>query len=161
MKSEFVHIDSFEKIYNNTLIVIAGGVFFVLAICSIALLLEPSVSNLASDSDLKAEWVANGAAILLSIAVIFLRRILFSRNRLHKIRMKKGNFSVIKTLQTNTIFLGILAELVALIGFVTSIGLTRNNFDTLRLSAVSLLLFLIIFPRKSKWRDIISASERN
>lgn len=158
--SDSIYIDSFERTYNTTALIILGQIFLVLVLFSVAWLLEPTVSSSASDSSFRAEWIAGVAAIVLAIVVILLRRILFSWNRLRTIAIRNGILSVIKTLHVNTIFLGVIAELIALIGFVMSIYLTGDKFDALRLSAVSLLLFLILFPRKSKWRDIVSASEK-
>lgn len=95
-------------------------------------------------------WVS---VLMVAVAVVFLRRFFFSERRLLE-KAKDGAQAVIRALKSNTILLAALAELVGILGFLIAI-LSSNKMNVLRATAVSLLLFLITFPRKSRWQRII------
>ena len=96
------------------------------------------------------------SVLMVAIVVVFLRRFLFSERRLLE-KAKDGSAqAVIGALKSNTILLATLAESVGILGFLITI-LSGDKMNVLRATAVSLLLFLITFPRKSHWQRIISS----
>ncbi len=94
------------------------------------------------------------SVLMVAVAVVFLRRFFFSERRLLEKAKDGGAQAVIRALKSNTILLAALAELVGILGFLIAI-LSSDKMNVLRATAVSLLLFLITFPRKSRWQRII------
>jgi hypothetical protein len=84
-----------------------------------------------------------------------LRRVLFNWEKLRNINLTKGVKGLIATLQTYTILLGTLTEIIAIVGFLISV-MTGNKFEMFRAGAIALVVFLMIFPRKKVWETIVS-----
>jgi hypothetical protein len=88
-----------------------------------------------------------------------LRRTFFRWDRFKDITVLKGVSGLLKTLQTQAIILGALAMMPAIVGSVIT-GLTGEKFEVIRAGIVSLIVFLINFPRKPVWEKIVVGMEK-
>jgi hypothetical protein len=83
---------------------------------------------------------------------------LYNWERLKDAAILKGISGLLQILQKNAVLLGAMAELVTILGVVIAF-LSGNRWEILRAGAVSLVVFAIIFPRKSVWTKIVSGLE--
>lgn len=139
-----------ENRYRATAIVVFSQVFFVIVLIALAFFIVSKPEDSVSPQTLTSLWVG---AIFVAVGAFVLRRLFFRWDRLKDIALLKGASGVLKTLQTNAIVLAALGEAVAVIGFVIAF-LSGESFDMLRAGAVSLIVLLINFPRKSVWEKI-------
>ena len=102
-----------------------------------------------------ALWIT---ILAIAIAVFLLRRVLFNPNALRDTATIGGAGALLKSLQTKTIVLAALGEIVAILGFVISL-MSGNYFDMLRAAAVTLILFFINLPLKSVWQRLVAAAK--
>lgn len=100
-------------------------------------------------------WIG---ALFIAMGTFVLRRTLYRWDRLKDIAILKGITGVLDSLKINSIILGAMAELIAVIGFVISF-LGGNPYEMLRAGAIALVVFLINFPRKSVWQKIAANLE--
>ena len=144
-----------EKRYRTSAIAVSVQILIMLALTVIAWLVITYSSNDISEQANMALW----ATILLVAAGSFvLRRMLFSWERLKSVALLKGIPGLLDNLQANTILLGALGEVVAIMGFLVAV-LSGNKFEMLRAGAISLIVFLMNFPRKSVWQKILAGAE--
>lgn len=145
-----------EKRYRTSVIAVSAQILIMLALTVVAWLVISYSSNDISEQAVFALW----AVILLIAAGSFvLRRMLFSWDRLKSVALLKGIPGLLDNLQAYTILLGALGEVVAIMGFLVA-TLSGNKFEMLRAGAISLIVFLINFPRKSVWRKILAGAEQ-
>lgn len=144
-----------EKRYRTSLIAVSVQILVMLVLTVIAWFVITYSSNDISEQANMALW----ATILLVAAGSFvLRRMLFSWEKLKSVALLKGIPGLLDNLQANTILLGALGEVVAIMGFLVAV-LSGNKFEMLRAGAISLIVFLINFPRKSVWQKILAGAE--
>ncbi len=113
-------------------------------------------SHSADPNSLTPLWLA---IIFIAAGTFVLRRVLTNWERLREAKLLKGDAGLFAKLQTNSIILGSMAEVIAVIGFVIAQS-TGVKADMLRAGFVSLIVFLINFPRKSVWRKIAANLEK-
>jgi hypothetical protein len=100
-------------------------------------------------------WVG---VLFVAVGAFLLRRRLYNWERLKDAAILKGISGLLQILQKNAVLLGAMAELVTILGVVIAF-LSGNRWEILRAGAVSLVVFAIIFPRKSVWTKIVSGLE--
>ena len=141
-----------EKIYRTTALIVIIQIVVVLLFVFAAWFGFFKVETDFSNADFTTVWVA---VLFIAIGSFVLRRTFFNWERLKNIAVLKGVPGILKTLQRNSVLLGMLAFSVGAIGFVISL-LSGNRFDMFRAAVISLIVFLINFPRKKVWKTIIS-----
>lgn len=145
-----------EKRYRTTTIVIAFQIFTVIVLIIAAWFAAQNSNNSVSDQTLTTLWVA---VLFIAVGAFLARRMLFGWERLKNIVLLKGVKGLIQTLQTNSIILGAIGEIVALTGFLIAL-LSGNKWEMFRAGAIALVVFLANFPRKSVWEKIVSNLEK-
>jgi hypothetical protein len=146
------NLSEFEKRYRATVFIVIAQIFFTILLIAAALLIVSKIEISDPAQNLSTLWVA---VVFIAIGSFVLRRLFFNWERLKNIALLKGFSGVLKSLQTSTIILGGIAELVTIIGLIITV-FSGNSFDMLRAGAVALIVFLINFPRKSVWKKIIT-----
>ena len=141
-----------EKTYRTTAIVVIIQIVVVLTLVFVAWCGIFKVETNPANTDFTTIWVA---VLFIAIGSFVLRRTFFNWERLKNIAVLKGVPGILKTLQRNSVLLGMMAFSVGAIGFVIAI-LSGNSFDMVRAAVISLVVFLINFPRKKVWKTIIS-----
>ncbi|GIU81649.1 MAG: hypothetical protein D6687_07505 [Acidobacteria bacterium] len=145
----FKNIEVFEQAYRRTATIVFAEIISVVVLLMLAWGI-PLEERKAADAILNTLW---GLVLMIAVTTIFLRRFLFSKRRIQEIK-KNSVEAVVGALGTATIILAALAGSVAVLGFVITI-LSGDKMSILRSTAVSFLLFLIVFPRKSRWKGFI------
>lgn len=145
-----------EKRYRTSVIVVSAQILLMLALTVVAWFVITYSNNDISEQAVFARW---GMILLIAAGSFVLRRMLFSWDRLKSIALLKGIPGLLDNLQAYTILLGALGEVVAINGFLVAV-LSGNKFEMLRAGAISLIVFLINFPRKSVWRKILAGAEQ-
>jgi len=141
-----------EKRYRITVFVILAQVFFVLILILIAWLGIARFEVNSNNLDFTTLWIG---VLFIAIGSFILRRLFFGWERLKNIAILKGISGVLASLQRNSIVLSLTAEIIAIIGFLISI-FSGNTSDMFRAAAISLIVFLINFPRKKIWKMVVS-----
>jgi hypothetical protein len=139
------------KRYQVTSLIVVGQIFTTLVLIAIAWLIAPKVDLAITEQTTTALWVL---IILITVGVFLLRRILFNWEKLRNINLTKGVKGLTATLQMYTILLGVLTEIISIVGFLISV-MTGNKFEMFRAGAIALVVFLMIFPRKKMWETIV------
>jgi hypothetical protein len=140
------------KRYQTTSLIVVGQIVATLILIAISWLISPRVDLDITEQTTNALWIF---VIFTVVGVFLLRRILFNWEKLRNINLTKGVKGLIATLQTYTILLGTLTEVIAIIGFLISV-MTGNKFEMFRAGAIALVVFIMIFPRKKVWETIVS-----
>lgn len=145
-----------EKRYRTTTIVIAFQIFTVIVLIVAAWFAAQNSNNSVSDQTLTTLWVA---VLFIAVGAFLARRMLFGWERLKNTVLLKGVKGLIQTLQTNAIILGVIGEIVAIMGFLIAL-LSGNKWEMFRAGAIALVVFLANFPRKKVWEKIVSNLEK-
>lgn len=141
-----------ERKYRTTATIIFTQIAAMILIVAAVYLFAPETESRISQQTLTILWAA---IVFVALAAFILRRMFFRWDRLRDIALLKGIKGLIKTLQTNAIFLSAIAETVVLIGAAIAV-LSGSKIEVLRAALVSLILFLINFPRKSVWQKVVA-----
>lgn len=149
------NLSQLDNRYRTTAIIYFTQIFSTVILIIAGLFVTDGSENKSGSSSLTTLWVA---VIFIAIGAFVLRRALFKWDRLKNAKLLRGVSGVYKTLQTNSVILGALAEIISVIGFVIAAS-SGEKADLLRAGLVSLIVFLISFPRKSVWRKIASSLE--
>jgi hypothetical protein len=144
-----------ERRYRITASLVSGMALFSILLAVAAWFLAGLMAGRVDPSSLSAIWVL---VLFIAAAAFVLRRVLFRWERLRDVKLLKGNGGVLTTLQANALILAALAETIALAGFIASL-LGGEWFDMVRAGAVSLIVFAVVFPRRSMWIKIFNALE--
>jgi hypothetical protein len=140
------------KKYKAASMILIAQVIFSIALIATGWFVSANVENSISDESLMSLRIA---VIFIAITTFVLRRMLFRWDRLKNVAILKGISGLLGSLQANAIILGTLAEIIAIIGFlIAALGGVRTEMFTF--GAVSLILFLINFPRKNIWEKIVA-----
>ena len=145
-----------EKRYRTTAIIYMAQFFTAILLIVASRLVSPDTENSLGQNTLTTLWIA---VIFIAVATFVLRRVLFRWERLRDVKLLKGFSGVFGTLQINSIFLGSLAEIIAVIGFIIAM-FGGDSGDMLRAGFVSLIIFLLNLPRKSVWQKIAANLEK-
>ena len=144
-----------EKRYRTSVIAVSAQILIMLVLTVIAWFVITYSNNDISERARMALW---GTILLIAAGSFVLRRMLFSWERLKSVALLKGIPALVDGLQANTILLGALGEVVAIMGFLVAV-LSGNKFEMLRAGAISLIVFLMNFPRRSVWQKILAGAE--
>jgi C4-dicarboxylate transporter len=106
----------------------------------------------------KLSYLLIALIILFSALIVFLRKHFFSWGYIREKFDRNEKTSVLKLLHNNTLLLGIINVLITFLGFILAL-LEGNKFQILKISVISLILFIIIFPHKSNWKKIYNSLE--
>lgn len=101
------------------------------------------------------------SGILRYVFYIFGILMLFSTKYVEKTflsQKENDEEKIIQKLQTSTLLIGLLNEMMAVIGFMVFM-LSRNKMDFYIMLIVSIVSFLINFPKKEKWEEIIRSNK--
>ena len=150
------NLSKLEKRYRTTFFIVLAQILVVLILVFFSWFGISMVETDLSSRDFSTFWVA---MLFIAIGSFVLRRLFFSWERLKNITLLKGVSGLLGTLQTNSLILGAMAEIVAIFGFLIAM-LSGNSSDMLRAGAISLVIFFINFPRKSLWIKIVSNLEK-
>lgn len=140
-----------EKKYRTTATIIFAQILTMLVLVIAIYFLAPESQNPISQQSLTILWAA---IIFVALAAFILRRMFFRWDRLRDVVLLKGVKGLVRTLQVNAIILSAFAEAVALIGLAIAV-LSGVKSEVFRAALVSLILFLINFPRKLVWQKIV------
>ena len=141
-----------EKTYRTTALIVIIQIVVVLLLVFAAWFGFFKVETNPANTDLTTVWVA---VLFVAIGSFVLRRSFLNWERLKNIAVLKGVPGILKTLQRNSVLLGMMSLLIGVIGFVIALS-NGSSFDMFRAAVISLIVFLINFPRKKVWKMIIS-----
>ena len=107
----------------------------------------------------------NPAAVFaLRLSIIFLaggafvfRRTRFAPMRLQDIASLSGVSGLLETLQWTTVYVALVAGMIALLGFVVSM-MTGYWTETVLLGGVALIVLLYCYPRRAAWQSVVAAA---
>ena len=156
MNEMSVSQNELESRYRTTLIIVIVQIVSVFILIGTSWFLVGSLDNSVTDSAISSLWITIISLIIISFV---LRRILFSRNRLKKTALENGRSGLLLALQNNTVFLCLIGEIIAIIGFLVA-SLGGNRFEMFRAGAVALVVFLFNFPRKAIWQRVVTNLEK-
>lgn len=145
-----------EKRYRIAAFVVIAQIFTALLLTVAAFFIAQTFENSVTSEGMLALWIT---VLLIAVGTFILRRFLFSWERLKNTAIVKGISGALQTLQINSILLGSLGEIIAIIGFLVAV-LGGNKWDMFRAAAVSLIVFLANFPRRSNWEKITANLEK-
>jgi len=139
-----------QKRYKTAAFVVLAQIGFTVILIPIAWFLAVNIENAISPRSVTTLWVG---ILFIALGTFVLRRMLYRWDRLRDIVLLKGIDGLLASLQTSTILLGAMAEIVAILGFLIAV-LGGVAFDMFRAAVVALVIFLINFPRRSIWEKI-------
>lgn len=145
-----------DRRYRTTVIIYFTLLFTAIILMISGWFLGNSSGDSADPNSLTPLWAA---IVFIAAGTFVLRRVLTKRERLKEAKLLKGDTGVLGKLQTNSVILGSMSEIIAVIGFVI-IQLNGAKADMLRAGFVSLIVFLVNFPRKSVWQKIVANLEK-
>ena len=150
------NLDALDNGYRRTAMIIAAQIFFTIIFTVAVCLLAPAARNPISQQTLTTLWAT---MIFLALGAFVLRRTFFRWDRFKDITVLKGVSGLLKTLQMNAIVLGALAMTPAIVGGIITV-LSGEKFEVIRAGIVSVIVFLINFPRKPVWEKIVAGMEK-
>lgn len=142
-----------DERYSRSLIIYSSMAASALGIAAIGWIVIPAVQIPASAPAVMPIWVL---VFFLAIAAIIARRSLVRWERLQDITLLRGVDGLLATLQTNSIILAALGEMIIIAG-VVSAYLSFDRGDLLRSTIIAAVVFVLNFPRRSTWDTIISS----
>ncbi len=145
-----------DKRYRTTVFVIVFQIITVIALIITAWFVAQTSENSITNQSLTTLWVA---VLFIAVGAFVIRRLIFSWERLKNAALLKGIKGLIQKLQINSIILGVIAEIVAIMGFLIAV-LSGNKWEMFRAGAIALVVFLANFPRKSTWKKIVANLEK-
>lgn len=145
-----------EKRYRTAAFLVFAQIasLFLLVVLAFVLAKSENGGQISNNT----RWMLWIAALFAALGSFIIRRMLYRWDRLRDISLLKGISGLIKTLSINSILLALMAEIVAVIGFVIS-NLTGDAFEMVRASVIALVVFIVNFPRKSIWEKIVKNLE--
>lgn len=149
------NLSNLEKRYRATVFIVLAQIFVVLFLTFASWFGVLRIENHLGSQDFSTLWVA---VLFIAIGSFIMRRMFFSWERLKNVALLRGVSGLLGTLQRNTIILSLFALAVALVGFLIA-AFSGTSADMLRAGAISLVVFLINFPRKKVWKTIVSNLE--
>lgn len=145
-----------EKRYRTAAFVVIAQILTTLVLIVAAFFVAQISENSAASQSIFALWII---VLFIAAGAFVLRRVLFNWDRLKNTALVKGIPGLLQTLQTNSILLGSLGEIITIIGFLVA-TLGGNKWDMFRAGTIALIVFLANFPRKSKWEKIVANLEK-
>ncbi|MDQ3323239.1 MAG: hypothetical protein M3525_12530 [Acidobacteriota bacterium] len=149
-------LSELNKRYRTTAIIYFAQIWTAAALIAACWFFIKDAENPVDSDSLTPLWVA---IIFIAVGAFVLRRVFLKWERLRDVKLLKGVSGLLGKLQTNSIILGSMAEIIAVVGVVIALQNGSKN-DVLRAGLVSLIVFVINFPRKSVWRKIVANLEK-
>ena len=150
------NLSALDKKYKATKIIFLAQIVFTIVLVIVGWFYAANVENAISEESLMSLRVG---VIFIAITTFVLRRMLTRWDRLKTIALLKGIPGLLNSLQTNAVIMAAMAEMIAIIGFlIATLGGVKT--DVLTFGAVSLILFLINFPRRAVWEKIVANLEK-
>lgn len=146
----------FEKRYRTTAIIVGVQILSVLGLIVIAWIVIANSDNSMTSGSQTTLWFF---ILFIAIGSFLVRRFLFNWDRLKNTAVLKGISGVLQTLQINSILLGALGEIIAVMGFILA-TMSGNKWEMFRAGAIAMVVFLANFPRKKTWDKIVSNLEK-
>lgn len=150
------NLAALEKKYKTTSFIFIAQIAFTIILVIVGWFYAANVENSITEESLTSLRVG---VIFIAITTFVIKRVLVRWDRLKTIALLKGIPGLLNSLQTNAIILGVMAEIIAIIGFLIA-ALGGIKTDMLTFGAVALILFLINFPRKGIWEKIVANLEK-
>lgn len=145
-----------NKRYRTAALIVIVQILITLGLIAAAFYVAQSSDGSATQQAISALWII---ILIIAAGTFVLRRVLFGWERLNKTYREKGISRLLQTLQTNTILLGSLAKIIAVIGFL--IAVFGDKWDMFRVGVIALVVFLANFPRLSHWQKIVANLENS
>lgn len=145
-----------EKRYRVTALFVLAQIFITLVLIALAWLVAATGTVDLGAASVSTLWVA---VVFLAIGSFMLRRLFNGWERLKNAYLLCGANGLLGSLQMNALLLAALALSIAVLGFVITI-FSGASFDMLRAGAIALIVFLVNFPRKSVWKNILANLEK-
>jgi len=145
-----------EQRYRTTVLIVLAQIFVVLLLVFAGWFGFLRLASNLTDQDLTTLWIA---VMFIAVGSFIMRRMFFSWERLKNIALLRGVPGLLGNLQRNSIILGVFAVVVASLGLLIT-AFSANGSDMLRAGAISLVVFLINFPRKKVWKTILANLEK-
>ncbi len=149
-------LSELDKRYRTTAIIYFAQIWTAAALIAVGCFFIKEAENPVAADLLTPLWIA---IIFIAVGALVLRRVFTKWERLRDVKLLKGVSGLLGKLQTNSIVLGSLAEVIAVIGLIITVQRGVRG-DMLRAGLVSLIVFVINFPRKSVWRKIVANLEK-
>ncbi len=146
----------FEKRYRTTAMIVIAQILMTLGLIAAAFFVARTSEASATSQSIFGLWII---ILFIAVGAFILRRILFKWERLSNTVQESGIAGLLQTLQTNTILLGSIAEIIAVIGFL--IAVFGDKWDMFRVGVIALVVFMAIFPRKLQWKKIVAGLENS
>lgn len=143
------------KRYQTAAFLVFGLMISALILFGLVWLIPVRPENSLDPQTRMTLWVS---ALFLALGTFILRRMLYRWERLKDISVLKGIPGVLKTLQITAVLLAVMAFFVTVIGFVITF-LNGDNFEMIRALIISLVVFIINFPRRAVWKKIAANLE--
>ena len=141
-----------EKRYRTSAMIGLSQIMFALILAVVAWFVVARTEPAETTETVTTLWVL---VLFLAVGSFVLRRLFFGWERMRNAALLGGIEGVLKKLQTNSLILGMFAELIAIIGFVITF-FTGSIFDIIRALAIAMIVFLITFPRKKIWKTVVT-----
>jgi hypothetical protein len=147
--------EQLEKYHRQTVVIILAEVLFVLVLLGVVLF-RP-VGDVTGSVDPTALMVL---VIFIAAASFVVRRVLNRWDRYKDAMLIGGSTGLLRSLRNTGLILASFGEVIGVIGFIA--GLVGGEvFDTIRATAVALIVFAFNFPRKAAWERIFWSLEES
>lgn len=143
------------KRYQTAAFLVFGMMISALLLFGLVWLIPVRPENSLDPQTRMTLWVS---ALFLALGTFILRRMLYRWERLKDIALLKGIPGVLKTLQITAVLLAVMAFFVTIVGFVITF-LNGDKFEMIRALIISLVVFIINFPRRAVWKKIAANLE--
>ncbi|HXG84913.1 MAG TPA: hypothetical protein VNI84_12905 [Pyrinomonadaceae bacterium] len=150
------NLSELDKRYRATAIIYFAQIWTAAALIAASWFFIKDAENPVNPDFLTPLWTA---IVFIAVGAFVLRRVFLKWERLRDVKLLKGVSGLLGKLQTNSIILGSMAEVIAILGVVITVQNGAKS-DLLRAGLVSLIVFIINFPRKSVWRKIVANLEK-
>ncbi|HNQ14889.1 MAG TPA: hypothetical protein PKM58_04950 [Pyrinomonadaceae bacterium] len=141
-----------EKRYRAAAVIGVAQIAFTVLLAGAAWFVVRRTEVVEDNKSVTTLWIL---IAFVAIGSLLLRRLFSGWERLRNAALLGGISGVLKKLQTNSLILGMFAEVISIIGFVITI-FTGSSFDMFRAAAIALIVFFVAFPRKIVWKKIVA-----
>ena len=134
--------------HTSTAVMVIALLISTVLLSIVAFLARPYLVQKPPDRTL--DFATRIIVLFFGLGAIAWRRNRFSAMRLQDIAGLKGVHGLIRTLEKTTIQLAVLADAIAVIGFVVTI-ITGNELYTYWSCAIAAVVLVYCYPTKSSW----------
>ena len=96
--------------------------------------------------------------IFLGVGSIVFRRTRFQAMRLQDIGALRGASGLLETLQTTTVIVAVIADVIAVLGLLIS-AMTGAGTDMLYFGVIAVAVLLYCYPRRAAWAAVVRAAD--